>query len=63
MKLCLLCKTMVPTGEFVEHFKECRRKHLEAEQIKQRGIEGASGRRKKKGGCGCSKKRRGKNNS
>ena len=54
-KICMICKTVIPGADFVEHFRICR------EQLTNR----SSGRitkkaRIKSGGCGCGAKKKGR---
>jgi hypothetical protein len=59
-KLCLICKQQLENESFNDHFKECRKKRLELESQKIQGdsITQENTVTKKKGGCGCKKKKR-----
>lgn len=58
--MCLICKKMISSTNFDVHFKACRKKRLELENKKIQGTLTPEEKKvyKKKGGCGCGKKKR-----
>jgi hypothetical protein len=60
VKICLICKELISPINFNEHFKECRKNRLELENKKIKGTLTPEEKvvYKKKGGCGCGKKKR-----
>lgn len=58
-KICLICKEKISNENFNAHFKECRKQRLEMEAKKIQGKLTPEEVKvyKKKGGCGCGKKK------
>ena len=59
MKLCLICKKYISEQNFIEHFKECRKKQQESaiKQIKQIPQKDGTIVYKMRKPCNCGKKK------